>query len=64
MLFEASTVYAPGEEHGDVGYSGRMDMTEVARYHLDRIGGPRLWIGILGLAVLAWLIHTHGRRRR
>jgi hypothetical protein len=64
MLFEASTVYAPGEEHGDVGYSGRMDMSEVARYHLNQLGGARLWIGLAGLAAVAWLVHTHGRRKR
>ncbi|OLE23432.1 MAG: hypothetical protein AUG49_15975 [Catenulispora sp. 13_1_20CM_3_70_7] len=60
MLFEASTTYAPGEEHGDVGYSRSMDMSQLARYHLTRAAAaPRLWIGIAGLAAVAWLVHTH-----
>ena len=64
MLFEASTTYAPGEEHGDVGYSQSMNMSQLGRYHLAQLQGPRLWVGLAGLAALAWLVHTHQRGRR
>jgi hypothetical protein len=64
MLFNASTVYAPGEPHGDVSArSGYQDVSWLGRYHLDQIDMPRVWVGLAGLALLAYLVHRHGGGR-
>lgn len=63
MLFNASTVYAPGEPHGDVpARSGYQDTTILGRFHLDQVGSINLWIGIGGLLLIAYLVHRHGGR--
>lgn len=61
MLFDASTTYAAGEPHGDVGYSAYMD---VDRYNLaTAVRSPNVWIGLIGIAVVAYLVHKHGGKR-
>lgn len=58
MLFEASTVYAPGEPHGDVPYSDYMNMTGLGRYDLAKaVDSPNVWIGIAGILVLVFVGH-------
>lgn len=63
MLFEASNVYAPGEPRGDAGKSGYQNMGLLGRYHLDQLKLTNIWIGLGGLAVLAYLVHKHGGRK-
>lgn len=62
MLFNASTVYAPGEPHGVEGRSGYQDMSLLGRYHLDKLSPPSVLVGILGLLLVAYLVHRAGRK--
>ena len=63
MLFDASTVYAPGEPRGDVGYSDYQNVGLLGRYHLDQLKPYSVWIGVAGLALVAYLVHRHGGHR-
>jgi len=64
MLFEASTVYAPGEPHGDVGYSDYMNMTPLGRFDLPKaVQSPNLWVGLVGIVALVWLGHRYLGRK-
>lgn len=63
MLFEASPVYAPGEPHGAVAASQYQNMGIVARYHLNKLGLTNVWVGMAGLALLAYMVHSHGGRK-
>jgi hypothetical protein len=65
MLFNASTVYAPGEPHGDVsGSSGYQNVNLLGRYHLDEILRPNVWVALIALALVAYIVHRHGRGRK
>lgn len=64
MLFDASVVYAAGEPRGDVGISNYQRMDRVARYHLDQLKVPNLWLALGGLALIAVLVHKYGGRKR
>ena len=58
MLFEASTVYAPGEPHGDVPYSNYRNMAGFGRYDLAQaVNTPNVWIGVAVLVAALWLGH-------
>lgn len=65
LMGGTANVYAPGES-GTQGLP-QPQMTNVnwlGRYHLDRIKNINLWLGLAGLAVVAWLVHTYGGGKR
>lgn len=62
MLFDASTVYAPGEPRGDAGYSAYQNVNTLGRYHLGQIRPPNWVVAVLGLGLVAVLVHKYGRR--
>lgn len=64
MLFDASTTYASGEPHGDAGYSDYHRVSVLGKYHLDQLTAPNIWIGLGGLALIAFLVHKYGGRKR
>lgn len=63
MLFDASTTYAPGEPRGAVGYGDYQHVGRLGHYDLASLKPPNVVIGILGLALLAFLVHKYGGRR-
>lgn len=62
MLFDASTVYAPGEPRGDAGYSDYQNVSLLGRYHLDKLKSPNILIGLAVLVALAYYLHRRARR--
>lgn len=62
MLFDASTVYAPGQPRGDVGYSEYQNVNVLGRYDLSKLRAPNILIGVAVLAGLAYYLHRRGRR--
>jgi hypothetical protein len=63
-LFAGSNVYAPGEPSGYTGHSGGQNVSLLGRYHLDQLRSPNVVIGLLGLGLVAILVHKYGGRRR
>lgn len=63
MLFEASTVYAPDQPHGDAPYSRYQNVNVLGRYHLGKLSAPNIVIGLAVLLALAYYLHRRGRRR-
>lgn len=64
MLFDASNVYAPGEPRGDIPRGQYQNMSVLGRYHLDQLKLPNVWLGLAVIALLAYLVHKHGGRRK
>lgn len=62
MLFDASTVYAPGEPRGDAGYSQYQNVNRVGRYDLSKLKSPNVVIGLAVLLALAYYLHRRARR--
>lgn len=64
MLFEAAGTYAPGEP-GTQGLRapGGQNTNWLGKYHLDQIRPYSVWVGLIGLLVLAVLVHRYGGRR-
>lgn len=62
MLFDASTTYAPGEPHGNVGYSQYQNVNILGRFHLDQVLQPNVVLGLAGLAAVVVLLHKFGGR--
>lgn len=63
MLFDASTVYAPGEPRGDAGYSQYQNVGLLGRYHLGALKSPNVVIGLAVLVVVAYWLHKRGGKR-
>ena len=63
MLFDASTVYAPGEPRGDAGYSHYQNVNVLGRYHLGQLKSPNVVIGLGVLLLLVYYLHRRARRR-
>jgi hypothetical protein len=63
MLFDASTVYAPGEPRGAVGYGSYQNVNVLGRYHLGAIRPPNWLVALAGLGLIAVLLHKYGGRR-
>lgn len=63
MLFASSNVYAPGEPRGYDGSSDGQRVSILGKYHLDQLRQPNVVIGLLGLALVAVLVHRSGKRR-
>lgn len=61
MLFDASTTYAPGQPHGDAGYSNYQNVNTLGRYHLDKLKPPNIVIGLAVLLALAYYLHRRAR---
>ena len=66
MLFEASTTYAAGEPHGDVGHSQYQNMSQLGRYDIaEAVKSPNVWVGLAGILALLWIGHkTLGGKRK
>lgn len=64
MLFDASNVYAPDQPRGYAGNSASQDMSQLGQWHLDQVKMPNVWLGLAGLAVVAYLVHRSGGKRR
>jgi hypothetical protein len=64
VLFEAAGTYAPGEP-GTQGLPQPegQNVWALGKYHLDRIKPANVWVGLIGLLVLAYLVHRYGGRR-
>lgn len=63
MLFNASPTYAPGEPQGGVPMGEYQSVDWLGRYHLDWVKPYSAWIGLGGLALVAYLLHRSGGRR-
>jgi hypothetical protein len=64
MLFDASPSYAPGQAHGDVPYTPQyQSMDLLGRFHLDQIKPYSLWVGLIGLVLVAYLLHRSAGRK-
>ena len=64
MLFEAAGTYAPGEPGTqELPPPQGQNVWELGKYHLARIKPANVWVGLIGLLVLAYLVHRHGGRR-
>lgn len=65
MLFESASVYAPGEPGTqDLPRAQGQNVSWLGKYHLDQLRPPNILIGLIGLIVLAYLVHKHGGRRK
>lgn len=64
-LFAAADTYAPGEP-GTQGLapSQGQNLSVLGRYHLDQLRQPNVWLGLGGLALVAFLVHKYGGRKR